>query len=282
MQKDIQQEVTAQIIELMETEGTNWTKPFEALAGIPQNASTGNEYNGINVLLLALQGQTYWASYKQWQAMGAQVRKGERGTRITCPIIIRDKEDDSIKGKFFKAATVFSSAQVDGWEAPSVNIPKSQINVSQIVEEWIANTGAKITFNDAGSCFYRPSDDFISMSRPESFHDTDTSTATECYYSTLLHELTHWSGAAHRLDRTKGKKFGDSAYAFEELVAEIGAAMQCVILGVSSTPRPDHAKYLNHWIKVLKDDKRFIFDAASEAQKAVNFISELQSIREAA
>lgn len=104
------------------------------------------------------------------------------------------------------------------------------------------------------------------------FKDTTTSTATENYYSTLFHELTHWTGAKHRLDRLNNEKFGGKDYAFEELVAELGAAMCCASTGVTSSPREDHARYIQNWLHALKSDKRFIFAAASQAQKAVDFL----------
>jgi antirestriction protein ArdC len=106
----------------------------------------------------------------------------------------------------------------------------------------------------------------------ESFVDTECSSATENYYSTLFHELTHWTGAKHRLDRQFGKRFGDNAYAFEELVAELGAAFNCATLGITSTPRADHAQYIENWLQVLKGDKRAIFHAASKAAQSVDYL----------
>lgn len=93
-----------------------------------------------------------------------------------------------------------------------------------------------------------------------------------------FHELTHWTGAKHRLDRIAHKKFGDSAYAFEELVAELGAAMLCTSLGATPVPRGDHAQYIKSWLKALNNDKRFIFAAASQAQKAVDFLYTLRPL----
>ena len=110
------------------------------------------------------------------------------------------------------------------------------------------------------------------MPSREMFRDTTASTATENYYSVLFHELTHWTGAKHRLDRLNDNKFGGKDYAFEELVAELGAAMCCASTGVTSSPREDHARYIKNWLAALKSDKRFIFSAASQAQKAVDFL----------
>ena len=120
--------------------------------------------------------------------------------------------------------------------------------------------------------FYSPVGDYIQLPDRERFVGTDTSTPEEAYYSTGLHELTHWSGAPSRLDRDKCKRHGDGAYAFEELVAELGAAFLCADLEVSNEPRPDHAQYLAHWLDILKADKKAIFRAAADAQRAAHFL----------
>ena len=114
------------------------------------------------------------------------------------------------------------------------------------------------------------------MPERERFLGTDTSTPTEAYYGTLLHELTHWTGHKKRCEREFGKRFGDEAYAMEELVAELGSAFLCADIGISPQPRPDHAAYVDHWLKVLKADKKAIFTAASQASKAADFLASLR------
>jgi antirestriction protein ArdC len=110
------------------------------------------------------------------------------------------------------------------------------------------------------------------MPRPEQFIGTKTRSATEAYYSVVLHELTHWSGASHRLDRNLRNRFGDDAYAMEELVAEFGAAFLCADLNISNEPRPDHASYVASWLRVLGKDRTALFTAASNASVAVTFL----------
>jgi antirestriction protein ArdC len=105
------------------------------------------------------------------------------------------------------------------------------------------------------------------------FVDTRTASAAEGYYATLLHELVHWTSPKHRCDRNLGKRFGDKAYAREELVAEIGAAFLCADLGITLEPRLDHAAYIAAWLAALKADKRAIFSAAALAQKAVDWLA---------
>ena len=116
----------------------------------------------------------------------------------------------------------------------------------------------------------------MTMTDEARFIDTATMTRSEAFYATELHECVHWSGASARLNRQFGKRFGDQAYAFEELVAELGAAFLCAELGISNAPRADHAQYLTHWLAVLKHDKRALFHAAAKAAEATSFLKRLQ------
>ena len=139
------------------------------------------------------------------------------------------------------------------------------------IETFIARTGAAIIHGGERAC-YSPKLDEIQMPQQEAFVGSSTSSATEAYYATLLHELTHWTAPAHRCDRDLSGRFGSEAYAMEELVAELGAAFLCADLGIANEPRADHAQYLSHWLKVLKADKRAIFTAASKAAQATAFL----------
>ena len=279
-----QKEITAKIIEQMETAGPNWLNPMVngAPAGMPRNAITGHRYQGINVLLLGMTGG-YWATYKQWQSKECQVRKGEKGTHIVFFKKIKIKDKDTNEDKMIpmlKTFCVFGANQVEGEFADKLNGMKDKRDETDViadVEAWVQATGAVINQSNQARAFYSPAYDEIHVPNREVFVATETSSATECYYSTLLHELTHWTGHKSRLDRfSKSSRFGDTAYAREELVAELGAAFQCAMLGVSITPREDHAKYLNNWISVLKNDSRAILTAAAAAEKAVQFIEDLQ------
>jgi len=144
-------------------------------------------------------------------------------------------------------------------------------------------TGATITTGGMRA-FYSRSTEAITMPDRHRFVGTDTSSASEAWYSTLLHELAHWSGAERRLARTFGERFGDDAYAMEEMVAELTAAFLCGDLGISAEPRADHADYIGHWLRILKADRKAIFAAASAANKAAEFLGSFnqQADREAA
>lgn len=264
----------------MNEHGTGWIKPFSGLCSIPTNVVTGKEYRGLNALWLGIMGISHAAGYGQWQTIGAQVRKGGKGIGITAPLIVKDKktEDKVLIG--FRPATIFDATQVDGWEPPVADDGDKvdQTEVLAKVDQYIVNTGARITENDQGQACYIPLLDQIKMPRRCDFTATDTSDATECYYSTALHELIHWTGHKSRCNRLDDKS--KRGYAFEELVAEIGAVMLCVKLGVSVEVRADHAKYLNGWLKALKDDRKYISDAAKLASKAIDYLDSLQVAEE--
>lgn len=292
MTTDVHQQVTDAIIAAIEAGAGDWQMPWhQAGAGLnrPVNVDTSKAYRGINVLSLWASAQARgfatgtWGTYRQWQEKGCQVRKGEKGSMIVFyrEIAFQSREDETGKAEdvrrlMAKASWVFNAEQVDGYEAPAVVEPQNPAQVIGAAERFVAATGAAIRHGGA-SAFYSRANDFIQMPERARFVGSPTSTATESYYSTLFHELTHWTGGARRCDRQFGKRFGDGAYAAEELVAELGAAFICADLGVTLTPRPDHAAYVQDWLKVLKSDKKAIFTAASAANKAVDFLSGLQS-----
>jgi len=160
---------------------------------------------------------------------------------------------------------------VEGYQVETVAATPDLTERLAGAETVIANTGAIIRHGGARAYYDRIADS-VTMPDRWRFMNTETSTATQGYYSTLLHELTHWTGSKDRLDRIKGKRFGDENYAFEELVAELGASFLCAHLGIENEPRLDHAQYIENWLQVLKNDKQAIFSAASYASKAMNYI----------
>jgi antirestriction protein ArdC len=159
---------------------------------------------------------------------------------------------------------------VEGFNATPAS-DRPEIEPIDAAEAFVRATGATIAHGGTRA-YYRPSTDNIQLPDRTSFVGTATSTAQESYYSTLLHELTHWTSSEQRCNRTLGKRFGDDAYAMEELVTELGAAFLCAELGITLEPRIDHAQYLASWLSVLQADKKAIFAAASAASKAVDFL----------
>jgi antirestriction protein ArdC len=288
---DVYQDVTNRIIEALE-KGLDgkFELPWHGVSQLPENAHTSKKYKGVNVpLLWAYQmSEGYqsgiWATYKQWQEHGAQVRKGEKSAQIVFWKMIeqepsQDNEDQSMR-MFARWSRVFNADQVDGFN-PVSDFTPSDIASIGAADALIDATGADIRHGKT-KAYYSPSGDFINVPSPERFKDTDDSTATENYYSTLFHELTHWTGAKTRLDRFPCEKFSKSDYAFEGLVAELGAAMACSLTRVEALPRSDHAKYIACWLKALKDDKKFIFSASSHAQKAIDYLQSTLEIERAA
>jgi antirestriction protein ArdC len=170
-----------------------------------------------------------------------------------------------------RASYVFNAAQVDGYQPDATAPEAAPIDPIAEADRLVAATGATIRIGGE-EAYFAPKADYIAMPSQSRFTGTATSSATEGWYSTLLHELTHWSGHESRLAREFGKRFGDDAYAMEELVAELGAAFLCGDLGITVEPRPDHADYIGHWLRILKGDRKAIFTAASAANKAAEYL----------
>lgn len=292
---DVHQEITNKIIEAIEAGAGEFVMPWHrgSAQGRPVNAITGKPYNGANVLSLWVTAQALgyssneWATYKQWAEKGAQVRKGEKSALVMFykPVTSQDEregdeQDDEKKarrGLIARAFRVFNAAQVDGYtpkqaEAPKIARPDF-VDLAE-ADDFMKQTGADIR-TGGDRAYFSTAGDYIGLPAKSAFYGSRTSSPAESYYSTAFHELTHWTGHKSRLDRIetglKGR-FGGEAYAMEELVAELGAAFLCADLGVSVDPRLDHAQYIENWLKVLKDDKRAIFTAASKATEAAGFL----------
>jgi antirestriction protein ArdC len=294
--KDIHSRITAQLIAAIEAGPGEPSLPWRRSGGplfMPVNALTGNPYNGINIVSLwvAAEVKSYaapiWATYRQWLELGAQVRAGEKSSLV---VFYKEYEaqpdpaDESDDGKrrVARASYVFNAAQVEGFAVPSAPEPLGPVERIAAADAFVRSTGARIE-HGGDRAFYRPSSDHIQMPDEGAFCGTATMTRSEGYYATLLHELVHWGGAKHRLDRDLGKRFGDRAYAAEELVAEIGAAFLCAELGITQDVRADHAQYLAHWLELMKDDSRAVFTAAAKASEAAAYLKRLaDSARQAA
>jgi antirestriction protein ArdC len=288
--RDIHAEITGKLIATIEADPGKPTMPWRRSGKplfMPENALTGNAYNGINIVSLWLSAECagysapIWATYRQWSELGAQVRKGEKSSLV---VFYKEYETDPNpeqayddgKRRVARASYVFNAAQVDGYALPDAPLPLGPIERLEAVDRFVAATGARIE-HGGERAFYRPSTDHIQMPDEALFCGTDTMTRTEGYYATVTHELTHWTAAPTRLGRELGKRFGDAAYAAEELVAEIASAFLCAELGITEgAPRADHAQYLSQWLKLMKDDSRAIFAAAAKASEAVAYLKKLQ------
>jgi antirestriction protein ArdC len=286
--QDVYSEITSQLIAAIEADPGKPALPWRRSSGplfMPENALTKNAYNGINIVSLwvaaEVKGYTapVWATYRQWLELGAQARSGEKSSLV---IFYKEFEaepnpdiaDDDGKRRVARASSVFNASQVDGYVAPDAPKLLGPVERVEAADRFVSASGARIE-HGGDRAYYRPSTDHIQMPAEETFCGTETMSRSEGYYATLVHELTHWTGAKHRLDREMGKRFGDHAYAAEELVAEIGAAFLCAELGITQETRADHAQYLAQWLKLLKDDSRAIFAAAAKASEAASYLKRL-------
>lgn len=290
MKADVYTRITNQIAAELEKSVRPWLKPWNAehAAGRitrPLRAN-GMPYRGINILMLWSEAVAkgfaapIWMTFKQALELDAHVRKGEKGSLVVYASSITRTETDTDTGeeaerdiRFMKGYTVFNVEQIEGLPAQYYAPAAPQLDPVQRIakaDAFFAATSASVSYG-GNMAFYTPTYDRIQMPPFEAFRDA------ESFYSTLCHECVHWTRHETRLNREFGRKrWGDEGYAMEELVAELGAAFLSSDLGLTPEIRDDHASYIASWIKVLKDDKRAIFSAASHAQRAVDFLHDLQ------
>lgn len=282
MNRDLYEQITDRIIAALEAGTAPWIKPWSGgFEGVPLNAGSNRPYRGINRVLLTLEAQlrgysaNRWVTYRQARELGGQVRGGQRGVQVVfyrlreAPQALEDeRSEDDPKPKvipLLRAYTVFNVAQVDGLperlaaQKPSQSAWEPQDEAERLLKA----SGARLEHGGA-MAFYSPLDDLIRIPDPGAFD------SAAGYYATALHELVHWTGHPTRLDRQLGHRFGDAAYACEELVAEMGGAFLCAACGIDG--KLQHAEYIGDWLKVLKGDKRAVFTASTKAQQAVDWL----------
>lgn len=279
--RDLHAEITARIVALLDAGTIPWRKPWSetntGFGAMPRNAVTRRAYSGANVVLLwaTAQEQCYtqprWATFKQIAEAGGNVRKGEKSTPViyTSSIEKTDEETGKIRRiAFLKSFNVFNIAQCENVDALQEEPAPRIINPGErddIAEAFIASTGADVRHGEARA-YYTTAGDYINLPMFESFSGSPE------YYSTAFHELTHWTGASHRLNREFGKRFGDSSYAAEELVAELGSAFVCAEFGLDNDTLDNSAAYIASWKKRLIENDKLFVAAASHASKAVDFM----------
>jgi len=297
---DVKSQVARTLIEAMERGETPWQKPWAAMSMRPVNPTTDNAYRGVNRILLALSGRpdNRWLTYQQAQAKGWQVRKGEKGSMIVKLVEIAadgsgalepeavdhgGKGDEAAHGQGRKAFalrryTVFNAQQIDG--VPELEIPSEMLfdpveRAEAVIEALKQKTGLKVIHGGNQAC-YIPALDEVRLPKKQAFHSVYE------YFSVALHECSHSTMKKERMDRSEayGKRWGDEAYAMEELTAEITSAILASETGV---PMPNgqahldnHCGYLQSWIKVLSKDPMAIFTAAKAADKISEYMLGLE------
>ena len=286
MHNDLYAAVTEQFVTALEAGVAPWVRPWSfGIDTLPMNAGTKRTYRGINVVLLGLEAQRHgyprngWLTYRQAADLGGQVRKGEQGCqvvywRLRNVSAVADtypaEEEHDLPDRvvpLLRSFTVFNIAQVDGLPSDLMAVPQAPWEPEVRAEELLLMSGAVIRHGST-QAYYLPSMDEIHLPPRQWFGKSGR------YYATALHELCHWAGHSSRCNRQLGKRFGDAAYAAEELIAEIGASFLCAHCRVDG--QLEHAaSYVDSWLKVLRTDKRAVFVAATKAQQAADFVLRL-------
>lgn len=285
---DVRQEITDQIIAALEGGVPPWRKGWVADVA-PFNASSGKSYRGVNQLITLMQGRQdpRWVTFKQAQAMGLSVRKGEKGTRIIKLLEVdrgacegapdADGEvvaSDQGRRLVMKAYSVFNAEQVDGFAPlPARECTIEPAEAVMAIVEGLQKSEAgllKIRFTGSQPAYF-PRTDEVRIPPPAQH------VSAEEFHASLLHECVHATGHPKRLARLHlDAKFGSAEYAREELVAEIGTCMALLLVNLtpSKTSLDNHAAYIGSWLKLLREDKAEIFRAAALAQKAADYLCE--------
>jgi len=282
---DIYQHVTDAIVAAVEADPGAFRMPWHRTgmsAGLPRNAATKKPYNGINTVFLWAIAETrhypttLFASYKQWADIGAQVKEGSKGI----PVIFYkefsvdpdpDDADDNGRRRTLRHSYVFNASQVDGYE-PTILAAMPPLERHPDMLRLIANSGVDIRIG-GDSAYYSPQLDYVQLPDEDRFRQATAFDRIYHFESTAAHELVHASGHSSRLNRNLTGRFGESSYAAEEIIADLGACMICARLGLAAEPRSDHAQYIAHWLSILKSDSRAIFTAAAKASEAAQYLT---------
>ncbi|WP_282243662.1 zincin-like metallopeptidase domain-containing protein [Stenotrophomonas sp. PS02300] len=290
---DLIQATAERMLALMKQGTIPWRRPWNdpdapqngAISG-PWNPTTGKAYRGSNTLILrgAKLDHGYqddrWLTYGQAQSIGAQIKRGEKGQQIAYwdfsktgkaqegerPAV--EDEEKGYRGPSVFVATVFNASQIDGMPEPPPAFVMPETIRNLRVRELLGRHQPKVHHDGGNRAFYSIAADSIHLPKHHTFRD-DVS-----YQATLLHELAHWTGAKHRLDRDQTGRFGSQDYAKEELVAELSSLFISERLGISlgKEHEEQHAAYLQSWMKALADDPKTLFRAASQAEKVMTFL----------
>lgn len=276
--RDLYQEVTEKIISALEAGTTPWQRPWTALAefGMPHNGITGRHYNGINTVLLFLEAQargftdSRFMTFKQLSEAGFRVRKGVKSMPVYFfkKLEVQERDPDTGDSKtrgipYLTEYRVFNAQDIEGMPPLAAATANHHWEPIDVMEKLVKRLGVEVQYG-GNRAYYDPTNDYVRMPLRGQYP------SKEAFYGTLAHEISHWTGAPSRLNRQFGR-FGDEAYSREELRAEIGSAMLAALYQIP-TSIENHSAYVASWIKALKNDKREIFRAASDASKIVTFL----------
>lgn len=276
---DVYQQVTDRIIEILESGTIPWRKTWSAGSGMPKNLVSKKEYRGINIFLLSAMpySSPYWLTYKQATDLGGHVRKGEKSTPVIFWKMLdklnQDQDDEKATGKIpmLKHYNLFSAEQCENIPIPPD--PEETFNPFTAIEKCeqiIAGYKNPPIIQYGGNrAFYRPSEDRVQMPHKHTFERSAD------FYQVLLHELSHSTGANHRLARKEvmeRNEFGSEDYSLEEITSELASSMLCGVAGISNKTIEMSASYIDGWLSVLRQDKKAIVVAAARAQASADHI----------
>jgi len=282
--RDIYQEITTRILEILERGVVPWRNPLrrQGGGGWPKNLATKRPYRGINVFLLGVTawecgfGSDFWLTFRQVQKMGGQVRRGEKSSLVTFWKLYEKTDQESgeeMTLPVLRHYNVFNAEQCDGIEPPDLLPPDPEAKPFQPLEACqTIVTGYKngpAIEHCNGPARYLPSQDRVLIPEPQGF------TTRENFYAVLFHELVHSVGAKSRLDRgfeEAPAPFGSAEYGKEELVAEMGAAFLAAAGGISPPTIEQSASYIDNWKQQIKGDARLVVTAAGAAQRSADWI----------
>jgi antirestriction protein ArdC len=279
MKKSVNEIITDQIIESLEGDIIPWRKPWSGI-GLPTNAISGKAYQGINLFMLGFMnpyGSNVWLTYKQTKNLGGSVKRGEHGSKAVFYSEAKKKTADSESEKetyfFAKMYTVFNVEQTESVTLPAkiqnrLGISREHEPIQEgeaIISRYLKKTGITVKESD-GKAYYSTQGDYIGMPKKTTFHDI------EGYYNTFFHEMGHSTGAEKRLNREIKNSFGEEKYSREELVAEITASFLAAKTGIHTKTIENSKAYIQNWLKALKSDSKMVMKAASQAQKAFEYI----------
>ena len=292
--QEYREELVKKLCDAMESGTAPWQKTWTD-GDAPFNAVSGWSYHGINSINLALQSQALghaddprWLTFDQAKEKGWHVKPGEKGTHVEFykfdekpkvdefgdPVLDEDGKQEVEKSVLVRNYVVFHASQIEGipaYEPPSRN----PIETSEKAERILKESGAEIR-HGGNEAFYSLTGDYIQVPERGQFNSQAD------YYATCLHELGHWTGHPSRLNRETSSDMNSETYAKEELVAEISSMFVSAETGIPQTQEhfDNHAAYVDHWVKAIKEDPNALFRAVSQAQKASEEILKYERVRE--
>jgi antirestriction protein ArdC len=277
MSAKVYEVINNRILELLQQGTVPWRRSWNVTSSMPRSLNTKKEYRGINVILLACQqySQPWFLTFNQIKERGGHVKQGMKASPIVFwKWIESDDPDDKLKVPLLRYYNVFNVEQAEGITYPEIQTDTNSFTLIETAEQIISTMPNTPLIQHMGKrAYYNPLSDTVTLPLQTAFQ------SPEEYYATAYHELIHSTMHEDRLNRkvtAQVHKWGDDAYSKEELVAEMGASFLCGHAGIENTTIENSAAYIQGWLKFLKNDKTLLIYAAAQAQKASDYILNVQ------